>query len=195
MQRLAYHPWLLLVLLVPITAFAQPSRERSTKKALEEAKQSDRAARVFNQIMATREKSIPRDLLQRAEAVGVFPGVLKGGFIVGGRRGAGVISRRVENGWSAPAFFDLTGGSIGLQIGAASTDYVLLFMNETAVASLLKDKFEIGGEGSAAAGPVGRSASASTARCPRATRGRSCCRRRPPRRRGRRGSCSARYRF
>jgi lipid-binding SYLF domain-containing protein len=112
--------------------------------------------------MATHERSIPRDLLDRAEAIAVFPGVLKGGFIVGGRGGSGVISRRVANGWSAPAFFDLGGGSIGLQIGVASTDYILLFMNERAVDSLLNDKFEIGGEGSAAAGPVGRSASAST---------------------------------
>lgn len=150
------------LLFVSSAPHAQDTRERSTKKALEAAKQSERAAKVFNQIMATREQSIPRDLLQRAEAVAVFPGVLKGGFIVGGRRGSGVISRRVGRGWSAPAFFDLTGGSFGLQIGAASTDYVLLFMNEDAVESLLGDKFEIGGEGSAAAGPVGRSASAST---------------------------------
>jgi len=141
---------------------AQTGRERSTKKAQAAAKQSAQAARVFDAIMATREKSIPRDLFQRAEAVAVFPGVLKGGFIVGGRRGSGVISRRVKGGWSAPAFFDLTGGSFGLQIGAASTDYILLFMNTEAVESLLGDKFEIGGEGSAAAGPVGRSASAST---------------------------------
>ena len=126
------------------------------------ADQSAKAARVFNQIVDTREKSIPRELLDRAEAVAVFPGVLKGGFIVGGRGGSGVISRRVANGWSAPAFFDLGGGSVGLQIGAALTDYILLFMNENAVASLLSDKFEIGGESSAAAGPVGRSASAST---------------------------------
>jgi len=141
---------------------AQTNRDRSTKKSQAAAKQSAQAARVFDAIMATREKSIPRDLFRRAEAVAVFPGVLKGGFIVGGRRGSGVISRRVGGGWSAPAFFDLTGGSIGLQIGAASTDYVLLFMNTEAVESLLGDKFEIGGEGSAAAGPVGRSASAST---------------------------------
>jgi len=141
---------------------AQNNRDRSTKKVQAAAKQSSQAARVFDAIMGTREKSIPRDLLQRAEAVAVFPGVLKGGFIVGGRRGSGVISRRVKDGWSAPAFFDLTGGSIGLQIGAASTDYILLFMNTEAVESLLGDKFEIGGEGSAAAGPVGRSASAST---------------------------------
>jgi len=151
-----------LILFGCTAGIAQTSRERSTRKALAAAKQSAKAARVFEQIMATREKSIPRDLLRRAEAVAVFPGVIKGGFIVGARGGSGVISRRVANGWSAPAFFDLGGGSIGLQIGAASTDYVLLFMNEEAVESLLGDKFEIGGEGSAAAGPVGRSASAST---------------------------------
>src|SRR5258708_7735085 len=144
------------------TASAQPGRERSTKKARAASEQSAKAARVFDAIMGTREKSSPQDLMERAEAVAVFPGVLKGGFIVGGRGGSGVISRRVAGGWSAPAFFDLGGGSIGLQIGVASTDYILLFMNERAVDSLLNDKFEIGGEGSAAAGPVGRSASAST---------------------------------
>ena len=143
-------------------AFAQQDRERSTKKARAAAEQSAKAARVFNEIMGTREKSIPGDLLDKAEAVAVFPGVIKAGFIVGGRGGRGVISRRVAGGWSAPAFFDLGGGSIGLQIGASSTDFILLFMNENAVDSLLGDKFEIGGEGSAAAGPVGRSASAST---------------------------------
>lgn len=153
---------LLLVVFSFAAAFAQGSRDRSTRKVQAAAEQSSQAARVFNEIMGTREKSIPRDLLDKAEAVAVFPGVLKGGFIVGGRGGSGVISRRVAGGWSAPAFFDLGGGSIGLQIGVASTDYILLFMNETAVASLLKDKVEIGGEGSAAAGPVGRSASAST---------------------------------
>ena len=151
-----------VLLAVTANAFAQQSRERSNKKARAAAEQSAKAARVFDQIMGTRERSIPSDLLDRAEAVAVFPGVLKAGFIVGGRGGSGVISRRVAGGWSAPAFFDLGGGSIGLQIGASSTDYILLFMNENAVESLLKDKFEIGGEGSAAAGPVGRSASAST---------------------------------
>jgi lipid-binding SYLF domain-containing protein len=151
-----------MVLAVAGNASAQQERERSAKKARAAAEQSAKAARVFDQIMGTREKSIPGDLLDRAEAVAVFPGVLKGGFIVGGRGGSGVISRRVAGGWSAPAFFDLGGGSIGLQIGVASTDYILLFMNERAVDSLLNDKFEIGGEGSAAAGPVGRSASAST---------------------------------
>ena len=152
----------LILLSISATALAQTNRERSARKTREAADQSAKAARVFDQIMATREKSIPQDLLDRAEAVAVFPGVIKAGFIVGGRGGSGVISRRVAGGWSAPAFFDLGGGSVGLQIGAASTDYILLFMNEHAVESLLSDKFEIGGEGSAAAGPVGRSASAST---------------------------------
>src|SRR5437660_7441543 len=151
-----------LIFLVNLCVATQTDRERSAKKAREAADQSAKAARVFDQIMGMREKSIPSDLLDRAEAVAVFPGVIKAGFIVGGRGGSGVISRRVANGWSAPAFFDLAGGSIGLQIGASSTDFVLLFMNENAVDSLLGDKFEIGGEGSAAAGPVGRSASAST---------------------------------
>jgi lipid-binding SYLF domain-containing protein len=153
---------LLSICLCASIAAAQNNRDRNTKKARQAAEQSAKAARVFDQIMGTREKSIPKDLLDRAEAVAVFPGVIKGGLIVGGRGGSGVISRRVADGWSAPAFFDLMGGSVGLQIGVASTDYILLFMNEHAVDSLLSDKFEIGGEGSAAAGPVGRSASAST---------------------------------
>ncbi len=167
MNRFARNLYLILLsalfmLALSTTAFSQTGRERNTRKARVAAAQSDKAARVFSQIMATREKSIPHDLLARAEAVAVFPGVIKAGFIVGGRGGSGVISRRVANGWSAPAFFDLAGGSIGLQIGASSTDFILLFMNENAVDSLLADKFEIGGEGSVAAGPVGRSASAST---------------------------------
>jgi lipid-binding SYLF domain-containing protein len=153
---------LLSICLLASVTVAQNDRDRNTKKVREAAEQSARAARVFEQIMGTREKSIPKDLLDKAEAVAVFPGVLKGGLIVGGRGGSGVISRRVADGWSAPAFFDLAGGSVGLQIGVASTDYILLFMNDHAVDSLLSDKFEIGGEGSAAAGPVGRSTSAST---------------------------------
>jgi len=166
MKRLVNRTFLLSFSILLVSSFtiasAQQGRERNTKKARAAAAQSAKAARVFDEIMGTRERSIPRDLLDRAEAVAVFPSVIKAGFIVGGRGGSGVISRRVAGGWSAPAFFDLGGGSIGLQIGASSTDFVLLFMNENAVDSLLSDQFEIGGEGSAAAGPIGRSASAST---------------------------------
>src|SRR3989440_12118510 len=131
----------LVLLVVGAAALAQQGRERSTKKARAAAEQSAKAARVFDQIMGTREQSIPRDLLDRAEAVAVFPSVFKAGFIVGGRGGSGVISRRVAGGWRAPAVFDLGGGSIGLQIGASSTDYILLFIEHDAGGRLLSDKF------------------------------------------------------
>src|SRR2546421_5227420 len=131
----------LVLLVVGAAALAQQGRERSTKKARAAAEQSAKAARVFDQIMNTREKSIPRDLLDRAEAVAVFPSVFKAGLIVGGRGGSGVISRRVAGGWGAPAVFDLGGGSIGLQNGASSTGLLLLFMNHDAGGRLLSDKF------------------------------------------------------
>src|SRR5688572_19427467 len=106
----------LILIFTAASAFAQDERPRTAKKANEAARQAEKAANVFDRIMATRERAIPRDLLNRAEAVAVFPGVLKAGFIVGGRGGRGVISRRVADGWSAPAFFNLAGGSVGLQI-------------------------------------------------------------------------------
>jgi SH3 domain-containing YSC84-like protein 1 len=145
-----------------LTTAAAAQSKKATKKISQATERSQRAARVFTEIMAAPDKAIPKDLLDNAEAVAVFPNVIKAGFILGGRGGSGVISRRVRGGWSAPAFFKLGGGSIGLQIGASSTDFVLLFMNEDALKGLLEDKFEIGGEGSVAAGPVGRAASAST---------------------------------
>ncbi|MDT4897999.1 MAG: YSC84-like protein 1 [Acidobacteriota bacterium] len=145
-----------------LTTSVVAQSKKTVKKINQATERSQRAARVFTEIMAAPDKAIPKDLLDKAEAVAVFPNVIKAGFILGGRGGSGVISRRVRGGWSAPAFFKLGGGSIGLQIGASSTDFVLLFMNEEALKGLLEDKFEIGGEGSVAAGPVGRAASAST---------------------------------
>lgn len=138
------------------------AQKNNTKKLAQASKEAQKAADAFTEIMNIAEKAIPQSLLDRADAIAVFPDVVKAGFIVGGRGGHGVISRRLKGGWSAPAFFDLGGGSIGLQIGAAKTDFVLLFMNDDALNGLLKDKFEIGGEGSAVAGPVGRTAAAST---------------------------------
>jgi SH3 domain-containing YSC84-like protein 1 len=131
-------------------------------KLKDEAKQSDKAAKVLREIMDTPDKGIPIELLENAECVAVFPDVIKAGFIVGGRGGRGVASCRTASGWSAPAFFNLGGGSVGLQIGAQSTDFVLLFMNKQGLNSLLSDKFEIGADASVAAGPVGRQAGAST---------------------------------
>src|SRR4029453_3785434 len=114
------------------------------------------------EIMGTPDKGIPRDLLEKAECVAVFPDVVKAGFIIGGQGGGGAASCRTKSGLSAPAFFEMKGGSIGLQAGGSSTDYVLLFMNQDGMKSLLSDKFELGGEASVAAGPVGRTSSATT---------------------------------
>src|ERR1043165_4612283 len=159
--RQAINCMLCLMLLTGLAA-AQGKQTKQAKKITEATERSRRAAKVFTEIMAAPDKAIPKDLLDKAEAVAVFPNVIKAGFILGGRGGSGVISRRVRGGWSAPAFFKLGGGSIGLQIGASSTDFVLLFMNEDALKGLLEDKLEIGGEGSVAAGPIGRAAAAST---------------------------------
>ena len=152
----------LAVAILSCAAVIATAQKTDPKRVAESSKHAQEAADAFTEIMNVADRAIPQGLLDRAEAIAVFPGVIKAGFIVGGRGGHGVISRRVKGGWSAPAFFDLGGGSIGLQIGASKTDFVLLFMNDDAIAGLLKDKFEIGGEGSAVAGPVGRTASAST---------------------------------
>jgi len=137
------------------------AQSKNEKKLAEATKNAQEASDTFTEIMNVPDKGIPRDLLDKAEAIGVFE-VVKAGFIVGGRSGHGVISRRVKGGWGAPAFYNLNGGSFGLQIGAAKLELILLFMNTGAVESLMKDKFEMGGEGGVAAGPVGRSAAAST---------------------------------
>ena len=132
------------------------------KRTADAARHAQAAAKVFNEIMGVRDKAIPKELLDKAEAIAVFPGVVKAAFVFGGSGGQGVISRRTKNGWDAPAFFNLSGGSFGAQIGAQKTDYVLLIMNEEGLKGLLEDKFEMGGEASVAAGPVGRTAAATT---------------------------------
>src|SRR6266704_5527962 len=109
------------------------------------------------------DKGIPRGLLQRAECIGVFPGVKKGAFVVGGEFGRGVFTcRKADGSMGAPAFFTMGGPSVGWQFGGQSADLVLLIMNETGVRHLLSDKFTIGGQGAAVAGPVGRTAQAAT---------------------------------
>jgi lipid-binding SYLF domain-containing protein len=145
-----------------VLALAVGSVAQAQEHLTDEASQSDKAARVFREIMDTPDKGIPQDLLGKAECVAVFPSVIQAGFIVGGRGGRGVASCRTVEGWSAPAFFTLGGGSIGLQIGAQSTDFVMLFMNTDGLDSLLSNEFTLGGDASVAAGPVGRQAGAST---------------------------------
>ncbi|MEX2026860.1 MAG: lipid-binding SYLF domain-containing protein [Pirellulaceae bacterium] len=121
------------------------------------------ATNVLNDVMNTPGKAIPGTLLQNAQAVVIIPRTIKLGFIVGGQRGHGVLmTRNAEGGWSAPQFLTLTGGSIGWQAGAQSSDFILLFRTPESVESMLAGKFTIGADASAAAGPVGRRVNAST---------------------------------
>jgi lipid-binding SYLF domain-containing protein len=121
------------------------------------------AAVVLSELSATPDRAIPKAVLERAQAIAVFPGLKKAGFVVGGQYGRGVIAVREATGqWSAPAFLRLAGGSFGAQIGAQEVDLVLVVMNKRGVDNLLRNEFKIGGEAAAAAGPVGREASAST---------------------------------
>jgi len=159
MSSVRFYCALVLLSLFIFSAVITPAQKSRTQDA---ARHSSEAAKTFTEIMNVKDKAIPKEMLDTAEAIAVFPGVIKAAFLVGGRGGQGVISRRVKGGWSAPAFFNLGGGSFGPQIGAQKTDYVLLIMNESGLNGLLKDKFEIGGEAGVAAGPVGREAAAST---------------------------------
>lgn len=117
---------------------------------------------VLHAIMATPDKGIPEEVLSNAKCILVVPDLIKGGFIFGGKHGRGVASCRTSDGWSAPAFVSVGGGSWGLQIGVEGVDLVMLVMNDQGFQHLLSSKFQLTGEGSAAAGPVGRHASAGT---------------------------------
>lgn len=121
------------------------------------------SAEVFHEIMATPDKGIPQDLLQKAACVVIVPSMKKGAFIVGAQYGKGfAICRREHAGWGAPAAVRVEGGSFGFQIGGSSTDVVMLIMNEHGMRQLDRDKFTLGADASIAAGPVGRTAAAGT---------------------------------
>jgi len=120
------------------------------------------ASAVFQEIMNISDRSIPQDLLERAECIVIIPGLKKGAFVVGGKYGRGFASCRHGEKWGAPSAERIEGGSFGFQIGGSSTDVILLVMNERGMDRIASDKFTIGAEGSAAAGPVGRTASANT---------------------------------
>jgi len=147
---------LLLIISVNPAPAAKKSRLQDATRHAQEASEA------LTQIMNVRDQAIPKELLDKAEAIAVFPDVIKAAFIFGGKGGQGLISKRTPKGWSAPAFFNISGGSFGAQIGASKTDYVLLIMNQEGLKGLLEDKFELGGEVGIAAGPVGREAAAST---------------------------------
>lgn len=120
------------------------------------------ATEVLQQMGAEPDKGIPEEVLNDAKCIAVVPHLIKGGFIFGGKHGRGVATCRTAEGWSAPAFISIGGGSWGLQIGVEGVDLVMLIMNDKGMERLLSSKFQISGEGSAAAGPVGRHASAGT---------------------------------
>ena len=122
----------------------------------------DHAGRVMHEIMAAPDKGIPEEVLEHAKCVAVVPHLLKGGFVVGAQNGRGVATCKTANGWSAPLFFSLTGGSFGLQIGVEGVDLVMIIQNQRGMRQLLSSKFELGADASVAAGPVGRHASANT---------------------------------
>ena len=135
-------------------------------KDMKETDRIQAAADVLKQILDTPDKGIPQGLLDKADCVIIYPSVKKAAFIVGGSYGRGVITCRrgatFNGSWSAPAMFALEGGSFGLQIGGQATDFVLLVMNESGAKSVLSSKVKLGADASAAAGPVGRNASAET---------------------------------
>ena len=145
---------LALFLIMPAVSSASSDKEDDVNRA-------QRAATVFQEIMNAPD-SIPLDVLNKAQCIAIIPGDKKFAFIFGADYGRGVAVCRTENGWGAPLFLAVEGGSFGYQIGGSSTDLILLFMNDHALHSLLSDKFKLGGDATVAAGPVGRNATAGT---------------------------------
>ena len=145
---------LTLVLAGASAAAAAPSKD--------EARRIRDAASVIRELRSAPDSGIPESIWDRARCVAVMPDVKKAAFVVGGEHGTGVVSCRTSGGWSAPVFLNLEKASFGAQIGAESTDVVLLVMNERGIERLLQDKVTLGADASLAAGPVGRSGTAAT---------------------------------
>ena len=122
----------------------------------------DNATLVLHQIMSAPDKGIPEEVLEHAKCIAVVPHMIKGGFVFGAENGKGVVTCRTADGWSAPAFFAITGGSWGLQIGVEGVDLVMIFQGDKGMMRLENAKFQLGADASAAAGPVGRHATADT---------------------------------
>jgi lipid-binding SYLF domain-containing protein len=135
--------------------WAGSAREDATERL-------DNATTVMHEIMGMPDKGIPEEVLEHAKCVAVIPHMVKGGFVFGAKGGKGVATCRTGKGWSAPAFITISGGSWGLQIGVEAVDVVLIIQNDKGMQKLLESNFQIGGDASAAAGPVGRHAEAGT---------------------------------
>ena len=151
MKRIA----VLLLSAIVLLSASQVLAESASSRA-------ESAATVLSEIMSAPDKGIPEEVIGSAKCIAVVPSLLKGGFVFGGAHGKGMASCRTADGWSAPAPFTVTGGSFGLQIGLQGVDLVMLIMNEKGMTALLSSKFKLGADASAAAGPVGRHAEAST---------------------------------
>jgi SH3 domain-containing YSC84-like protein 1 len=147
--------FLLAMLSVGTFCWAGSAREDATERL-------DNATNVMHEIMGMPDKGIPEEVLEHAKCVAVIPHMVKGGFVFGAEGGKGVATCRTANGWSAPAFITISGGSWGLQIGVEAVDVVLIIQNRKGMQRLLSSNFQVGGEASAAAGPVGRHAQAGT---------------------------------
>lgn len=141
--------------LLTCTAFAASSKGDLQDRV-------DAAKVVLDEVMAAQDHSIPMNILQQATCVGVVPGLIKGAFVFGAQYGQGIVTCRTGHGWSAPVFIRMAGGSWGLQIGGQSTDLVLIAVNDHGFQDLLKNKFKIGADAAASAGPVGRNSQAAT---------------------------------
>ncbi len=146
---------LCICFIMTCTSFAASSKQDLQSRI-------DSAKTVLEQIMSAPDNSIPTNILQQATCVGVVPGMLKGAFVFGMQYGQGIVTCRTGHGWSAPVFIRMAGGSFGFQIGGQATDLVLVAVNDKGFQDLLKSKFKIGADASAAAGPVGRAGQAAT---------------------------------
>jgi len=156
-MRLSMKKLLLVLAMMSLGSlcWAGSGREDATERL-------EKATAVLHEIMGAPDRGIPEEVLEHAKCVAVVPHMVKGGFIFGGKGGKGVATCRTANGWSAPAFITISGGSWGLQIGVEAVDLVMIIQNEKGMQQLLSSKFELGADASAAAGPVGRHASANT---------------------------------
>jgi SH3 domain-containing YSC84-like protein 1 len=143
---------LALAIVSPALMYADTAQERMSD-----------STKVFDEVMATPDKGIPQDLLEKSHCIIIVPGMKQAAFVVGGKYGRGfAVCRRSGGGWGAPAAVRVEGGSFGFQIGGSATDVVMLVMNDRGMRRLLEDKFTLGGEATVAAGPVGRTTSANT---------------------------------
>lgn len=158
--------WILLLASVhPLTAQTTSNVPQPQPYVMPQGDEAlvDTSSQIMDEVMSITGKSIPKWILQEAQGIAIVPGMLKGGFIVGVRHGRGVMVVREESGkWKLPIFIRITGGSIGWQAGVQSTDYILVFKTKNSVNNIMKGKFTIGGDLAAAAGPIGREATAAT---------------------------------